>query len=259
MIGGIAAIILAGDGTVTADSVDNAVQQNKALLPLGGRVMVDYVIAALDACPEISQLVLVGPLEVCSLYNSEPGMLYASPGNTPLESFTAGMNALGERAFPWVLACTGDIPFLTTEAVTDFIARCCQREADVYYPIVRQETAEKRFPGVKRTYARLRDGTFTGGNLLLVKREIIDSCLSKAEEFIRLRKKPTALARLVGLGVLWKYFIGQLTVREAECRVSNLLGARGVAVLSDYPEIGVDVDKPSDLELARRELARGSE
>jgi molybdopterin-guanine dinucleotide biosynthesis protein A len=260
MIEGIAAVILAGDGQV--EQVGEAAQQNKALLPLGGRMMVDYVIDALSACPEIDQLVLVGPAELCSLCNSETGVLYAPPGSTPLESFVAGVNALAaqdDRAFPWVLACTGDIPLLTPEAVADFIAKCRQREAEFYYPIVSQETTERRFPGVKRTYARLCEGVFTGGNLFLVKRDVIDSCLSRAEEFVCLRKNPMALARLIGLGMFWKYFTKRLTIREAERRVSNLFGVRGVAVLSDYPEIGVDVDKASDLELVRRELVPGSE
>ena len=110
---------------------------------------------------------------------------------------------------------------------------------------------ESRFPDIKRTYASLRDGTFTGGNLFLVRREIISRCLSKAEEFVKLRKSPTALARMVGLGMLLKYFLGQLTIAEAERRVSKIVGAKGCAVISDYPEVGVDVDKASDLEIAK--------
>ena len=44
--------------------------------------------------------------------------------------------------------------------------------------------------------------------------------------------------------------LGQLTIAEAERRVSQLVGARGSAVITSYAEIGVDVDKPADLELA---------
>lgn len=262
MIEKVAAVILAGEGTLAGGDVEGEEKRNKALLPLGDRVMVDYVIAALKACPDIERIVLVGPPDLVSLYEREPEILFATPGSSPLGSFAAGVDALGSPgngASPWVLACTGDIPFLTPEAVSDFIARCRERDADFYYPVVRQETAESRFPGVKRTYARLHDGTFTGGNLLLVNKGILDRCLAKAEEFVRLRKNPAALARLVGIGLLWKYITGQLTISEAERRVSSLIGARGAAVISSYPEIGVDVDKPSDLQLAERELARSRE
>lgn len=259
MIDNVAAVVLAGGGILAGEEEQGEGRENKALRLLNGRPMVDYVIVALKECPEIARIVLVGPPDLASIYGREGEMLFAEPGCSPLGSFTAGVEALGcsgEGEWTWVLACTGDIPFLTPEAVSDFLARCREREADFYYPIIRQEAAERRFPGVKRTYARLRDGTFTGGNLFLVHKGIIDRCLGWAEEFVRLRKKPAALARLVGIGLLWRYLTGQLTVSEAEQRISKLVGARGAAVITPYPEIGVDVDKPSDWKLAEREFAR---
>ncbi len=262
MIDSVAAVVLAGGGMLAGEEEQGWGRESKALLPLNGRPMVDYVVAALKGCPEIARIVLVGPPDLTSIYGGEGEMLFADPGCSPLESFTAGVEALGcsgEGEWTWVLACTGDIPFLTPEAVSDFLARCREREADFYYPIIRQEAAERRFPGVKRTYARLRDGTFTGGNLFLVHKGIIDRCLGWAEEFVRLRKKPAALARLVGIGLLWRYLTGQLTVSEAEQRISKLVGARGAAVITPYPEIGVDVDKPSDWKLAEREFARSGQ
>ena len=36
---------------------------------------------------------------------------------------------------------------------------------------------------------------------------------------------------------------------EIEERVRLILGFRGVAVVSPYPEVGIDVDKPQDLAL----------
>lgn len=245
MIERVDAVILAGGSGIEEGN------PAKSMLPLGSRLMVDYVVDALKNCQSVENIVLVGPEELKSYYGPETRCLLALPGATLLESFMSGVDAL-ETSSPWILVCTGDIPFLTTEAVDDYLAQCQKQDVDFYYPIIRKETAERRFPGVRRTYASLREGSFTGGNLLLIRREIIQRCLSTAEEFVRLRKNPAALARLVGFGMLWKYFLGQLTIAEAERRVSHLLGVRGTAVISGYPEIGVDVDKPSDLELARQ-------
>ena len=242
------AVVLAGGGGIEEGA------PVKALLPIGSRVMVDFVMEALRSSSGRERIVLVGPQEIRSFYDNDTGSLFAEEGSTLLGSFTAGVDVL-DTSNTWVMACTGDIPFLTTEAVDDFISKCFEQDADFYYPIVKKETVESHFPDVKRTYASLRDGTFTGGNLLMVRREIISSCLPIAGEFVRLRKKPVALARLVGFGILWRYFLGQLTVPVAERRVSELVGARGRAVISDYPEIGVDVDKASDLELTE-ELSR---
>lgn len=254
------AVVLAGDGSFRDPAAPAGEVPGKALLRIGSRVMVDYVVAALKSCAEIRKIVLVGPEAVRTLYGAESGLLFADPGASPLGSFAAGVAALeaageAETGTPWVLACTGDLPFLTPAAVKDFLNRCREREAAFYYPIIPRQIAEERFPGVKRTYARLREGTFTGGNLFLLDRRILGSCMAKAEEFIRLRKKPARLAQLVGCEILWKYFFGLLSVKDVEERVSELFGVRGAAVVSHYPEIGVDVDKPADLVLARRLLS----
>ncbi|HBR33284.1 MAG TPA: hypothetical protein DD734_01515, partial [Firmicutes bacterium] len=59
------------------------------------------------------------------------------------------------------------------------------------------------------------------------------------------------LSRLLGFKFLVKLLTGRLKVAEIEARVEEILGMKGAGVLSLYPEIGVDVDKPSDLALAR--------
>jgi molybdopterin-guanine dinucleotide biosynthesis protein A len=263
MISKVDVIVLAGGGTLKADhpaggqpaSVQAEAPENKALLPIGGRPMIDYVIEALRGCPEVGRIVLVGDAALQKACQSS-GLIPAAPGDSPLGSLANGAAALETAAAAdWVLSCTGDIPFLTAGAVSGFLGQCGRREADFYYPITSRQEAETRFPGVRRTYARLRDGVFTGGNLFLVRRSSLGELLPKAGDFIRLRKKPLALARLVGPGFLFAYLFGFLTIAMAERRVSALVGCRGAAVIGDYPEIGVDVDKLSDLDLARRLLA----
>lgn len=219
--------------------------------------MVDYVLEALAASPEVAQIVLAAPPKLQEAYRTDGRLLFAAAGETLLGSLAAGAAALEASPEPqdWLLICTGDIPFLTAAAVADFIDKCRRRQADFYYPIISRRAAEQRFPGVRRTYARLRDGVFTGGNLFLVRRSIVGEALPKAEDFIRLRKKPVAMARLVGFGFLLAYLFGFMTIAAAERRISSLVGYRGAAVISDYPEIGVDVDKVSDLDMARRLLA----
>lgn len=263
MISQVDAVVLAGGGALKADS--GASKQtaltvgmtNKALLRIGPRLMVDYVIEALKACPEIRRIVLVGPAALQNVYGPDSGLLLARPGDTPLGSLASGAAVLDADPDDqdWVLSCTGDIPFLTAGAVTDFIDQCRHKEADFYYPITSRQAVESRFPGVKRTYVKLRDGLFTGGNLFLVRRSIMKDALPKAEGFMCLRKQPVAMARLVGFGFLFTYLFGLMTIAKAERWVSKLVNYQGAAVISDYAEIGVDVDKTTDLDLARRLLA----
>ena len=73
------------------------------------------------------------------------------------------------------------------------------------------------------------------------------------EQAIAMRKKPQ-LSRLLGVRFILKYILKQLSIEEIESRVEDVLQFRGVGVISPYPQVGIDVDKPSDLQLARRVL-----
>jgi hypothetical protein len=59
----------------------------------------------------------------------------------------------------------------------------------------------------------------------------------------------------LGVGFVIKFLLRLLTLAEAERKVSQLLGMiKGVVVISKYPEVGVDIDKPNDLELAYKAM-----
>ncbi|MDN5343969.1 MAG: hypothetical protein PWQ18_80 [Clostridia bacterium] len=233
------AVILAGD------------KEGRALLPIGTRPMLSWVVAALQAAGSIRRIAVAGT----------PGMAPCLPGAitlVPAGQTTVESALNGAAAFPdaeWLLLVTADIPLLTPEAVRDFLARCQARPADFYYPIASREACEARYPGVNRTYVRLREGTFTGGNMVLIKAAALQTCACRGQELVRLRKSPLALSRLIGWRFIIKFLTHRLTISEAEEQFSRLLGARGAGIISPYPEIGIDVDKDSDLELARRVLA----
>jgi len=144
-----------------------------------------------------------------------------------------------------VLVATGDIPHLTEEAVRFVLDKA--PEAALVYPIVPKEAVEARFPRTKRTYARLREGTFTGGNLLLLDKSLFRKALPLARRVVALRKRPLALARLVGWDVLLKLLLGRLSLAEVEARAQRILGVEARALVTPYPEVGVDVDREEDL------------
>jgi hypothetical protein len=101
---------------------------------------------------------------------------------------------------------------------------------------------------------------FTGGNLMLVKPEFIRSNWEVIAGAYAARKQVSRLARIIGLRVLARVVVGQvvpsvLRLSYLEAAVSRLVRADVAAVISCYPEIGEDVDKPSDLEAVRKILA----
>ncbi|MDN5346486.1 MAG: hypothetical protein PWP65_50 [Clostridia bacterium] len=245
----VGAVVLAGNNPYKTQRLGVTAE---ALLPIGGRPMVDWVVRALQKTEAVRRLVIVGPPELAEYYRDKEAVILVPAGSNVIESARRGLTSLGN--FPWVLFATADIPLLTPAAIMDFLRRCALREADFYYPIIRREDGERKYPGVKRTYVRVRDGTFTGGNLLLIRQELFDVCAARSEKLIRARKSPLALGRQIGFTFILRFLLHLVTVAEAESRISRLLGARGAGVICPYPEIGIDVDKEADLELVRRVL-----
>jgi len=66
------------------------------------------------------------------------------------------------------------------------------------------------------------------------------------------RKHPFRLASLFGWDMLARYALGRLAIAQAEERAQKILGAPARALISPYPETAVNVDRVSDVELARR-------
>jgi len=65
------------------------------------------------------------------------------------------------------------------------------------------------------------------------------------------RKSPLRLASLFGWDMLARFALGRLSVAEAEARATKILGAPVSALISPYPETAVNVDRVSDVALAR--------
>jgi GTP:adenosylcobinamide-phosphate guanylyltransferase len=218
----------------------------EAMIDIKGRPMVSYVVDALKSSPSIGTVVVVGPSKELKEILSAEGITCIEQGSDLMENLVLALKQVeGEKVL--VVAC--DIPFLTSIAVEDFLARCLEREADFYYPIVRKEDNEAKFPGVKRTYVKLREGVFTGGNLFLLSPVIFEGKEDFGRRVMALRKNPLKLAKLLGLGFALNFLLKRLSLSEVEKKVWEVFNLKGSAVISPYPEISVDIDRKSDLEL----------
>lgn len=225
----------------------------EAGIPLAGRPLLDYIVEPLSRIREAGRLVVVGPEDCLSPDRREKVWRIVPAGDSMLENLRRGLAALAPKEK--VLVATADIPLITEACLEDFLARCRAREADVYYPIVEKGLLEAHYPGAKRTYAALREGVFTGGNIVLLSPEILEGRMEVIESAVALRKKPIQMARLLGLYCLLKLILGRLSIAEVERRVEQKLHFKGAAVITPFAEIGIDVDKPSDLALVREVLA----
>lgn len=252
---GIDAIILAGS-TNQGKLRECSGETYEAMVQIAQKPMVSYVFHALKQSRLINKIVVAGPHEeMGGLFAHTEGVLLAPGGTTPIDSLLNALEVLKPKGN--VLVATCDIPLLTADSVADFIKRCSKKHADVYYPIIPKEANDRHYPGVKRTYIKFKEGVFTGGNLFLINPEIAEKCAVQARAFVEKRKSPVALARLVGWKFLVKFLMKKVTLQETEATASRVFGIKGAVIISPFPEVGIDVDKPSDLALVAEKIAGG--
>lgn len=248
------ALVLAGG---SSKGLEKEGEQAKASIRIDKKSMLEYVIASLKNSNSVQRVAVVGPAALQEKLETDNVDIFLPAKGSLTKNMSLGLAELNSSG-P-VLITSSDIPLITPEAIDDFINRCEKVDADICYSVVDRERIEKFFPGVKRTYVTFREGTFTGGNVGLVNPEVVRENMELIEKAFGLRKSPVKLLRILGLRFVLKFILHRLTLGEVEQRVSLLLNSRGRAVITPYPQIGIDVDKMSDLELARRFLQSGEE
>ena len=181
------------------------------------------------------------PGDVLNLLDLDPrGSLEASARRARYAVFSEFLRAPGSR----LLICTADLPWLTGEAVDAFIEGS---SADLNYPIITKQIAQEQFPEQKRTWVRLKQGEFTGGNLALLSARAVPPLLQLVGRLFAARKNPLALGSLFGLGTIVALLRGQADLPKLEQQASELLGYPVRAVMARHAGLGADADKPEHL------------
>ena len=76
------------------------------------------------------------------------------------------------------------------------------------------------------------------------------------EQLIGNRKSPLRQASIIGLGTLIRVFTRNIGLEELVDTVSERIGIKGRAIVWSHAEACMDVDKPHQLELLRKDLAK---
>ncbi len=253
----LAAIVLAGYSPNEQDLLaDYTMGRSKALIPIAGRPMIAYVVDALTSSGYVSRIGIIGmpeeghsaiphpvthiPDQGGMLANAEAGVRYALSLQPPVEG---------------VLIASADLPLLTAEIVDRFVERCLETDHDLYYGVIERSVMETRFPNSHRTYVRLVEGEFAGGDLMMVRAGAMAVNRDLWEQLSSARKSPIRQASMLGgIWPLVKLLARRMRLREAEQRASRALGLRGRVIVCPDAELGMDVDKPFQLEIARAQL-----
>ncbi len=247
----IDAVILAGGSGMTP-SLQKVYPgiTNKSHIVINEKMLVEYVLQATLDCTQVDKIFIIGDEAHLSARIEHENVLILQDMDDIHKNF---MRAAGRSRKDVMLVLTADIPLITGEILDDFINSCYGRE-DIYYPIIEKKTVlDYDMLGV-RTYAKLTEGHFTGGNIFLVNTTAVECARNSIRRIFDRRKKVFALVKLFGAGFIMKYILGNLPLADVEKQVESILGCPVKAVVSKHAEIGIDIDKIEDLHLAMRHI-----
>jgi GTP:adenosylcobinamide-phosphate guanylyltransferase len=255
---GLNALVLAGSRPGGDPLARHAGVSHKALIEIGGRTMIERVVGALAAVPQVARIVIaIDRPEVLSSLSGLAAPACAKPvttmpaAGTPSESVAAALARLGTP----LVVTTADHALLMPQWLRAFLA-ACPPDADVAAALARKDAVLACAPGTERTYLRFADGEFSGCNLFFFQHPAAERVVRLWRELEAHRKAPLRMMLRLGVGTALRYRLGQLRLADAVARLEALSGARVRIVELADGRAAIDVDKPADLELVRALVAR---
>ena len=252
----IQALLLTG-GQIKRLPPDEPEVPGKGYVTIGDMPMAARTLRALTEAKRISKITMVTPLHPQPPQGVWEAVSATAPAKDSLfSSLFSGFEAIGEIEEP-VLLVAGDLPFLSPQAVDDFVERCSQHpEASVWYGFLSQADSQAKYPNLHHTWLKI-DGTKHCGTGLIGMRPSVSQKIRQAiDTLTRGRKNPFVLCKALGYVTLVRALFGILKVEQAEQAMTRLLGVKAVGIKTPFAETAFNVDDGESLQLAR-EIAKG--
>jgi len=255
---GIPRVVLAG-GRASPELAAQIHSSVRAMALFQGKPLIDLVVDALLAADATASVTVVGDIPESAAFVRVPDQ------GDFVSNIIAGVTHYANSE--WLLITSADMPFLSGAIISQFVqdahAAATAANAEIVYPIVPVARCYAKFPGIKRTAVKLREGEFTGGNLMLARPSFFLDRRDLLGKAYAARKKPFQLAWMLGVGTLARLAVSQLISPQAlniaalEQQVGRLVQGRVTALISQYPELATDLDRPTDFANAERFVAAG--
>jgi GTP:adenosylcobinamide-phosphate guanylyltransferase len=256
---GFTALVLAGSRGAIDPVASAAGLPHKALVPVAGRPMLLRVLDTLRQCPEIRRIVLclddlgiAGALPELAGALARGEMTTVAAAHSPAASVLAALERLPEP-LP-LLVVTADHPLLTPAMVRHFIGAL--GDADAAAAVAAESVIAPAYPETRRTYIRLKDGSYSGCNLFALTAADAAAVARFWMKVEKYRKQPWRFFAAAGPSALLSFLLGRLDLAAVVERLSAMLEVRLQVVTMPFAEAAIDVDKPSDLALAEKIIAQ---
>lgn len=259
------AIVIAGGTPQPSDklfSYSNG--KPKAMIPIGDRPMIVWVLQAFSLANGVDDLIVVGiddENDQQSLQREVNQQLTFLPNTGGLVSNgLAGLEHVYQKhgSHVNVIGCSSDIPHMQAHMIDDLIKLCQPLDRILYYAAITPDLMESAYPNAKRTYANFSDQPLAGCDIFVSTTKLLETNRDLWRKVVNARKNPLAMAWTIGFKTLFKLAIGRLSVQDATALAGRLLEADqpiGV-VYPPYAQLAMDGDKPHQIDILREKIAK---
>ncbi len=230
---------------------------SKAMLDLAGKPMIQWVLDAISRSPKINHIIVIGLSELGGITCPKP-ITFLPNQKDMLANINIGLDALKrlQTGSEYVLIAASDVPGITTEMVNWMVDTVEISHSDICYQVIKRDLMEGKFPASHRTYTHLKGMQICGGDVNAVRVNMDPSVSNLWEQLIASRKNPIKQASILGFDVLFGLLFRSATIEELARMISKRLKITGKVIQCPYAEMGMDVDKPNQLEIMRHFLSR---
>ncbi|MCY3413008.1 MAG: hypothetical protein INQ03_15325 [Candidatus Heimdallarchaeota archaeon] len=264
-------IVLAGSPRERDALMEYADTDYKTLIEINGKPLINYVLDQIVKSNRAEYILITGlPEDRVTLpdgFDHNQISFYHVEGPVVEKIYGASMHLFDlmkkspEKFNPdnkHAVIISGDIPCVNLESF-DFVFEEFNKYPDFeyYHTVVHQEIMETTFPGSKRSWIHIKGGNnYCGGDIDIAflpsvkqKYQLIKVVTENRKLFVK------ALFKLSPFFFI-RYLFRRIDVKEAEEIVTRLFEMRSKIFISPYAELGFDVDKPHQLEMAQSYLDR---
>lgn len=228
----------------------------KALIHIAGKPMIQWVLDALSDAKSVDNVIVVGLSKKVALACKKP-LTYVSNQGQMLPNLAAGLQQARELnpKAEYALLVSSDIPALRPEMIDWLVETAMQTQDELYYGVIPRDVMEKRYPNARRTWVQLKDMAVCGADLNIAHISLLEKYMDTWEQLLGARKSPLRQAAIIGLDTLIQFLLRRLTLNDVVQRVTSRIGVRSRAIIWEYAEPGMDVDKPHQLEIMQSDLS----
>jgi len=234
---------------------------NKAMIEIGGRKIIEYVLEAVDHSKFVDEIFIVGITGQDIDYQPSHSVSFIPSVGSRMDTLHNLLDFMEEKyhgSLPSrIMSFSADIPLLKADIIDTIIQQLQDEygshydDIQLFYPLIPKDLVLEEYPWANKRFRKFTEGKFATGDFMIFDPGVLRN--PEVEEFtskvMTNRKQIVKLLLKFDIFAPIKYLLGRLSARDDIFPfIEEYLGVKVDLMIADYPEICLDLDYPEDLE-----------